>query len=153
MVQIQSALAEGVKAFLESGDRSFLETMRGLDRNDIEAQATIRYLMQLKHWPFTPDSDFAGLLDHFFGEFPERARRDPEEYQTKTFDLIKSTWDYECVVVVPTPRPAEEKKPAAKTKPKGSKKPQMVEDTDGEEEGETGSRTFKSIRQQEGESS
>jgi hypothetical protein len=150
MVQIQSALAEGVKAFLESGDRSFLETMRGLDRQDIEGQATVRYLMQLKHWPFTPDSDFAGLLDHFFGAFPDRKSLSPEEYQAKTFDLIKSTWGYECVVVVPEPRPEPEaKKPAVKSK--ASKKPLTVKE-DSEEEGESGSRTFKSIRQQEAES-
>lgn len=144
MVQIQNGLAEGVKAFLDNGDRGFLTTMRELDRNSIEGQATIRYLMQLKHWPFTPDSDFAGLLEHFFGTFPERKSLEPAEYQAKTASLIKDAWDYECVVVVPEPRPEpEEKKPTVK-----SKKPKTVKDV-AEEEGESGSRTFKSIRQQE----
>ena len=149
MVQIQNVLAQGVRDFLDSGDRSFLSTMQDMDRNDIEAQATIRYLMQLKHWPFTPDSDFAGLLERFFGQFPDRKSLAPEEYQKTTFDLIKATWDYECVAVVPEPAaPKAEKKPSPA---KRSSKPAMAKD-ESDEEGESGSRTFKSIRQQEAES-
>lgn len=150
MVQINSALADGVKAFLASGDRSFLATMQGLDRNDIEAQATVRYLMQLKHWPFTPDSEFEGLLNHFFGTYPDRVQVAPADYQAKTFDLIKNTFDYECVVVVPEPAAPKAEKP---NPGKRASKPRMQSEADSVEdgeEGETGSRTFKSIREAEG---
>lgn len=147
MVQINSELVGGVKAFLDGGDRGFLATMQGLDRNDIEGQATVRYLMQLKHWPFTPDSDFAGLLDHFFGAYPERKLLTPEEYQKTTFEMIKGAWDYECVVVVPEPREPKAEKP---NPGKRAAKPRMQSEADSVEEGETGSRTFKTIR--EGES-
>lgn len=147
MVQIQSELAEGVKAFLDSGDRSFLQTMHGLDRNDIQAQATIRYLMQLKHWPFTPDSDFEGLLDRFFGEYPDRQKLTGPEYQEQTAALIKEAFDYECIVVVPEPAAPKAEKP---NPGKRVAKPRMQSEEDSVEEGETGSRTFKSIR--EGES-
>ena len=147
MVQINTELAQGVKAFLDSGDRGFLATMQGLDRNDIEGQATIRYLMQLKHWPFTPDSEFAGLLNHFFGAYPDRKSMTPEDYQKTTFDMIKSAFDYECVVVVPEPKPeAEAKKP---NPGKRTSKPRMQSEAESLEEGESGSRTFKSINQSE----
>lgn len=147
MAQINGELARGVKAFLENGDRGFLVILQGLDRNDIEGQATVRYLMQLKHWPFTPDSDFSGLLTHFFGAYPERKSLAPEEYQKTTFDLIKDTWDYECVVVVPEPREPKEEKPKVE---KRATKPRMQKDSS-DEEGESGSRTFKSINQAETE--
>ena len=150
MVQIQNTLVEGVKTFLDSGDRSFLDTMQGLDRNSIEAQATIRYLMQLKHWPLTPDSDFAGLLDRFFGEYPERTKMDAETYRQTTFDMIKSAWQYECIVVLPEPKAEAEDMPKKPARGKAAKKSHMVKDDEGEE-GETGSKTFKSIREQEAE--
>lgn len=142
MVMINSELGSGVSRFLESGDRSFLATMQSMDRNSIEAQAVIRYLMQIKHWPFTPDSEFAGLLDHFFAEFPERKKLNPQEYQATTFSLIKDTFGYECVVVVPEPRPEPEKKPAKKPTSKRSK-PEMIPEE--ESEGASGSKTYKSL--------
>jgi len=128
---INSDLAQGVRAFLESGDRGFLETLKALDRNDIQGQAVVRYLMQLKHWPFTPDSDFAGILTHLFAEFPERKKLDPTEYQATTFDLIRDTFDYECVVVVPEAKAPIEKKPAKPTrKPKKVTESEEVPDSD-----------------------
>jgi len=130
---INSDLAKGVKLFLEAGDRGFLDLLMGLDRNNIEGQAVVRYLIQLKHWPFTPNSGFSEALDHLFAEYPERAKRDPSEYQAVTFSLIKDAFDYECVVVVPTPRPegVAEKKPKKPTrKPKPVMESEVVPDSD-----------------------
>ena len=145
-MQISPQIVTGVKAFLESGDRSFLNELKGLERTDITGQAIVRYLMQLKHWPFTPDSDFAQTLEYFFGHFPERTLLEPAEYQATTFSLIKDAFDYECVVVVPEvrERPAVVEKPARKT----SRKPATVPDSHVEEsEGESGSRSFKTLRE------
>lgn len=118
MVAISSDLAGKVRLFLEAGDREFLDTLNGMDRNSIEGQAVVRYLMQLKHWPATADSDFSTALDHLFAEYPERAKRSPQEYRDTTFALIKNTFDYECVVVVVEEAPKAE--PVAK-KPKAPK--------------------------------
>lgn len=148
MSQINVELINGVKAFLDNGDRSFLNLLKEMDRNDIQGQATVRYLMQLKHWPFTPDSDFAELLTHFFAAFPERKAMEPEVYQKTTFDLIKDAWDYECVAVVPEPREPKVEKPKAT---KRSTKPAMMSESSSDEEGESGSKTFKSINQAETE--
>lgn len=149
MAGIQNELAEGVKAFLASGDRAFLSTMQNLDRNSIEGQATIRYLMQLKHWPFTPDSEFEGLLNHFFGHYPDRKSMKAEDYREVTDGLIKDTWGYECVVVVPEPVAPKAEKP---NPGKRTSKPRMVSEAQSVEEGESGSRTFKTIREQEADS-
>lgn len=134
MVAINHELATQVRLFLEAGDKSFLDTLNGLDRNDIEGQAVVRYLMQLKHWPFTPDSGFSDALNHLFGEYPERAKRDAEEYRTTTYALIKDTFDYECIVVVPEPRPEPAEKPAAKKpaarKPSRASNPSSRDESD-----------------------
>lgn len=119
MVQINTSLTSDVKEFLASGDRNFLSHMKASNRNDIECQAVVRYLMQLKHWPLTPESEFAEVMEHLFGEYPERKKRDPKEYQATTFDLIKSSFDYECVEIIPAPAPVttvEEKPKGRKTK-------------------------------------
>lgn len=143
MLQINPQLIEGVNSFKEKADRSFLNLLREMDRNDIQGQATIRYLIQLKHWPFTPDSEFAGLLEHFFGSYEGRKSLSPQEYQNTTFEMIKSAWGYECVLPVVEPKePVVEK---TKSSRKASK-PKMVSE-DSLEEGESGSKTFKSINQ------
>jgi hypothetical protein len=111
-----------------------------LDINDIQAQATIRYLLQIKHWPLTPDSDFARIMDRFFGEAPGRTKLSGADYQEATAQIIKSTWGYECVAVVPVVR--EEKLNPGKP----TRRPKMIKDN-AEDEGETGSKTFKSINQ------
>lgn len=149
MSQIHKELSSGVKSFLDSGDRSFLGVLREMDRNDIAGQATLRYLMQLKHWPFTPDSDFAGLLEHFFGTFAERKPITSEEYQKETFDLIKDAWGYECIIVIPEPVAPKVEKPKAGKK---AIKPRMVSESESDDEGESGSRSFKSINQVESNS-
>ena len=132
MVAIREDLTGQVRLFLESGDRSFLHTMMDMDRNSIEAQAVVRYLMQLKHWPFTPGTEFSDVMNRFFAEFPERAKRLPEEYRATTFSLIKDSFDYECIEIVPEPKPqpAEEKKQARKTKPAARKAEHVVEGHD-----------------------
>jgi hypothetical protein len=106
---IQAEIVSGVNLFLESGDRGFLTLLKDLERTDIRGQATIRYLMQLEHWPFTPDSEFAGLMNHFFADFPERNHPSPEEYQATTKALIQEAWNYTCQVIVPTPKEPVEK--------------------------------------------
>jgi hypothetical protein len=107
--------------------------------------------MQIKHWPFTPGSDFSSALDHLFGEYPGRTKRDPQEYQDTTFAMIKEAFDYECVVVVPEP---QEPKPEKKPNPgKRTSKPRMQSEEESVEEGESGSRTFKSIREHDAENS
>jgi hypothetical protein len=141
---IDTKLIEGVETFKDCADRSFLNILRGMDRDDIQGQATIRYLIQIKHWPFTQDSEFAELLEHFFGSYVGRKSLPAEEYQKKTFDMIKDAWNYECVVPV-----VEPKEPIA-DKPKAGKraaKPKMVSENHLDEEGESGSKTFKSINQ------
>lgn len=140
MVAINLSLADDVKEFLDSGDRAFLTHLLMSPRDDIESQAVVRYLMQIKHWPFTPESDFAKALDHLFGEYPGRVKRDPKEYQDTTFALIKETFGYECIVVVPEPRPEPKPNPG-----KVTRRPKMVKEETVEEEGESGSRTFKSL--------
>lgn len=127
MVAINSELATGVQLFLQSGDRGFLDTLRAMDRNSIEGQSVVRYLMQLKHWPMTPESDFDGLLNHFFAAYPERKAIEPSEYRDTTFALIKSTFDYECVVVVPEPKAEVEHKP---NPGKVTRRPKMVKEED-----------------------
>jgi len=116
MVAINGSLASDVEEFLENGDLAFLTHLRMGPRDDIESQAVVRYLMQLKRWSFTGDEGFTEALDHLFAEYPDRAKRDPAEYQATTFALIKNTFDYECVVVVaePRPEPVEKAKPAAR---------------------------------------
>lgn len=136
---INPDLSQKVEAFLESGDRSFLQDLLEMDRNNIEGQAVIRYLMNRQHWPLTPESDFATALERLFGEFPERIKRDPVEYIEITSQLIKNSFDYECVVRLPPPPPVEEKKTTRKRKT-----PQDKRET---EEGESGSRVFKSINE------
>lgn len=134
MVAINHELATQVRLFLEAGDKSFLDTLNGMDRNDIEGQAVVRYLMQLKHWPFTPDSGFSTALDHLFGEYPERTKQKAEEYRETTSALIKETFDYECIVVVPEPRPEPTEKPAAKKpaarKPSRASNPSSHDESD-----------------------
>lgn len=114
MVAISHGLATQVRLFLEAGDKSFLSTLAEMDRNNIEGQAVVRYLMQKKHWPFTPESEFSSALTHLFGHYPDRPARDPQEYRDTTFALIKETFDYECIVVVPEPKAETEEKPAKK---------------------------------------
>jgi len=143
---IDTSLAKQVNSFLESGDRSFLTALLEMDRNDVSGQAIVRYLMNKRHWPFTPDSDFAQAIQHLFGEYPERIKRAPEEYVKATSELIKQAFDYECVTIVPEPRP--EPTPKTKAAPKKSRKSETVPS---EEEGESGSRTFKSIAQTDSE--
>lgn len=144
MVAINGELATGVRLFLESGDRGFTGLLMNMDRNAIEGQAVVRYLMQLKHWPFTPESEFSAALDHLFAEYPGRTKREAQEYQDTTFQLIKETFDYECIVVVPEPRPEPKPNPG-----KVTRRPKMVKESETEggaqDEGESGSRTFKSL--------
>ena len=139
-MQISPQIVTGVKSFLEVGDRTFLDEMKGLERADITGQAVVRYLMQLKHWPFTPDGDFAQTLEYFFGHFPERTLLEPSEYQAATFSLIKDAFDYQCITVVPEIKdrpPAEEKT---------ARKPGCWPKSSEPEEGESGSKTFKTLR-------
>lgn len=126
MVMINTSLVDEVKGFLDGGDRGFLTRLREAPRDDIESQAVVRYLMQIKHWPFTPDSDFSAVLDHLFAEYPERKKLDPTEYQATTATLIKESFGYECIVVVPEPRPVVEAK-AEKTR-KPARKPKTTEE-------------------------
>lgn len=135
---INMSLVSDVKEFLDSGDRSFLTILRTGDRNDIEGQAVVRYLMQLKHWPFTPESDFAEALDHLFGEYPERKKIEPAEYQATTEKMILEAFGYQCIEVKPEPAKVEEKV----EKPKKAKVTKQKSD----EEGESGSRTFKRLK-------
>ena len=144
-MNINSSLVAEVKEFLDSGDRTFLAHMLERPRDDIEGQAIVRYLMQIKHWPFTPGSEFAEVLEHLFGEYPERQKMEPGEYQATTEKMILEAFGYQCIEVVPEPKPEPKPNPG-----KRSKRPQMVPDDEGEE-GETGSKTFKSIREQEAE--
>lgn len=149
MVELNTKLVTEVNAFLEGADRSFISTLAGLERNDIMGQATVRYLMRKGHWPFTPGSEFSGLLDHFFAAYPDKVVVDPVEYQAKTFEIIKNAWGYECEAIIVIPKPVEEKK---SNPGKRSKKPVMEADPDYapggfEEGGETGSRKFKSINE------
>jgi hypothetical protein len=139
-VLANSSLADDVKEFLDSGDREFVTILRMSPRDDIQAQAVVRYLMQIKHWPFTPDSDFAHALEHLFGDYPERKKVDPVEYKATTEKLILEMFGYQCIEVVPEPAPVEEKA----EKPKRGKK-SVKEKAD--EEGESGSRTFKSLNE------
>lgn len=99
-MQIRKPLILEVNNFINTGDRSFLKTLKALDRNNIEGQAVIRFLIQKKLWTFVSDSDFSDLLDHFFGYYPERLVTKPESYRQQTFDMIKSAWNYECVVEI-----------------------------------------------------
>ena len=145
-MNINSNIVAGVKEFLDGGDRSFLSDLLAGPRDNVEGQAVVRYLMQIKHWPFTPGSEFAETLEHLFGEYPERKKMDPEEYRTTTEKMILEAFDYQCIEVVPEPKPEPKPNPGKRTK-----RPQMVKDDDGEEEGESGSKTFKSIREQEAE--
>lgn len=138
---IPSSLTSQVTKFLENGDRSFLETLLSMDRDDIRGQAVVRYLLNRQHWPFTPESDFAQALEHLFGEYPERKKLIPAEYVKTTANLIKEAFDYECVVIVPTPRPAAEAKASP---PRKSRKSPTVPN---EDEGVSGSRVFKSINE------
>jgi hypothetical protein len=142
MVELNTKLVKEVNAFLKGADRSFIATLSGLERDDIMGHATVRYLMRKGHWPFTPNSEFAEVMDHFFATYPEKKAVDPVEYQSTTFDIIKAAWDYECVPIVIEPTPASEKKP---NPGKRSKKPRMEPDPDYNQEGESGSRTFKSL--------
>jgi hypothetical protein len=136
-VSINQSLVNDVKEFLDSGDREFLTTLQMGPRDDIEGQAVVRYLMQLKHWPLTPDSDFAKTLDHLFGEYPERKKIEPETYQVTTEKLILDAFNYQCVEVKPEPKPVVEEKPK---KTKKSPKEKAAE------EGESGSKTFKPLK-------
>ena len=146
MAAINLALASDVKEFLDSGDRAFLTHLLMSPRDDIECQAVVRYLMQLKHWPMTPDSDFSKALEHLFGDYPERPKRDAAEYQQLTKDMIQQAFGYECVTIVPEAKPAVEAKP---NPGKRTSKPRMQSEAESLEEGESGSRTFKSIRESE----
>jgi hypothetical protein len=145
-MQIDSKLAEQVKAFLDGGDRSFLDTLQAMDRNDQSGQAVVRYLMQIKHWPFTADSVFSDLLTHFFADCGERTKVDPVDYKAATAKMIKDAFDYECIEIVAEPRPEPKPNPG-----KVTRRPKMIseaEDTkDDSEEGESGSRVFKSINE------
>lgn len=139
---IPSSLKNQVDNFLENGDRSFLETLLSMERDDITGQAVVRYLMNRQHWPFTPESDFAAALQHLFGHYPERKKLEAPEYLEKTSHLIRSSFDYECVVHVPI---AVEKAPAREkpTRARARKVATVPED----EAGQSGSRVFKSINE------
>lgn len=127
MTAINLALVSDVQEFLDNGNKEFLTHLLMSPRDDIESQAVVRYLMQIKHWPFTPESQFAAALDHLFGTYPERAQRDPQEYRDTTFALIKESFGYECVVVVPEPKPEPKPNPG-----KVTRRPKMVKEEDSE---------------------
>lgn len=127
MTAINLALVGDVKEFLDNGDRKFLTHLLMSPRNDIESQVVVRYLMQIKHWPFTPESEFSKALDRLFGEHPERVQRDPQEYRDTTFALIKESFNYECVFVAPEPKPEPKPNPG-----KVTRRPKMVKEEDSE---------------------
>jgi hypothetical protein len=131
-VKIDNNLANGVRVFLDSGNRDFLAILHGLEPGSLEAQATIRYLLQLKHWPLTPESDFAGLLEKFFGPNVPKTAESPEAYRTATAAMIQETWNYECVYIAPEPREEKPKKP---NPGKRVNKPRMQSENDSVEEG------------------
>lgn len=125
MVAINTALISDVKEFLDNGDRAFLTHLQMSPRDDIESQAVVRYLMQIKHWPFTPDSGFSLALEHLFTDHPERKARDPQEYRETTFALIKASFGYECIEVVAEPKPEPKLNPG-----KVTRRPKMVAEKD-----------------------
>ena len=136
---INKTLVLEVKDFLDSGNQTFLETLISMDRCDIQGQAVIRYLLQLKHWPFTTESRYSDAIEHLFADFPERVLRDPSEYQEITAKMILDAFGYECKTVEPDPEPVENDEQLAE---KEYKKPRKSKTN---KEGESGSKTFKNL--------
>lgn len=151
MSDIQTAIVETVKDFTKEPDGpadEMLDALLAADRNDLTGKSAIRYMMRLGIWRPERNGGFHDAINHFFAHYDGRETMEPEEYQAKTKSLIQEAWGYECAeIVAPAPTKVETK-PKVKKKPVTRKAETVPED---EEEGESGSRTFKTIREQEEE--
>lgn len=126
----------------------------GVDREDLTARAGVRYLMRVGAWRYEPNGDFNRAMNHLFAHYEGRPAVEPETYQEQTKQIIQDLWGFECVPIVIVPKEAAAK-PERKPNPgKVTRRPRMISDDEAaqyNEEGESGSRTFKSINEQAAE--
>lgn len=136
------ALTVEIKKVAEGGNPTVaLGLLHEMDRNDIKAKAAIRYLFNVGKWSLEEGSKFAEVLEHHFAKNDGMVEMEPQIYQKVTGEIIKDLWDHEIQVVVIQPAPKAENPKPVRT----AKKTRKSVSTDSE--GESGSRTFKSLKQ------
>lgn len=117
----------------------FLAILFAMDVEDIFPRAVIRYLMNSGGWPLGVKvhntENWSNVIEKFFGVITGGTKFIPDNYLEVTKSIIKDAFDYD--IADPVKVEVEPKKTAKKTAKKTT------------EEGESGSKTFKSIQEME----
>ena len=117
MTELEMAIVRQTKDLAEGKNQGheLLDSLLGVDRENITGQSAIRYLLQIKLWDLTPTSPFAPAMQHLFGQYDGKPRVEPEVYRAKTRDLIRDLWGFECIEAPLTPEVVRESSPHKST--------------------------------------
>lgn len=120
MTDLESVVVRQTKDLVEGKNEGheLLDSLLGLDRENITGKAAIRYLLQAKAWELTLTNPFAPAMEHLFAHYEGKPKEEPEVYRAKTRDLIKDLWGFECVEAPLAPEKPPYQPPEKKAPPK-----------------------------------